>query len=68
MKHTEGTTASLPERFRTFHLKGCELLSRAHSSPLWTVICKQPQTERGQTTRAVLAKAIQKRLERSPEE
>ena len=45
MKHTEGTTASLPERLRTFHLKGAELLRRAHSSPLWTVICKNQVTE-----------------------
>lgn len=38
MKQTEGTVASWPERFRTFHLKGWELLRSAHSSPLCTVI------------------------------
>ena len=43
MKQTEGTTASCPERFRTFHLKGWELLRRAHSSPLWTVIWNRTQ-------------------------
>lgn len=43
MKQTEGTVASWPERFRTFHLKGWELLRSAHSSPLCTVIWNTTQ-------------------------
>lgn len=40
-KQMDGTEASLPVSFSTCHLKGLELLSRAHSSPLWTVICRR---------------------------
>lgn len=40
-KQIDGTLASLPLSFSTLHLKGCELLSRAHSSPRCTVIWRQ---------------------------
>lgn len=42
-KQMDGTVASLPLSFSTLHLKGCELLSRAHSSPRCTMICKGPR-------------------------
>lgn len=39
-KQMDGTVASLPLSFSTLHLKGCELFSRAHSSPRCTMICR----------------------------
>lgn len=38
MKQMDGTTASFPLESRTFQLYGWELFTRAHSSPLCTVI------------------------------
>lgn len=38
MKQMDGTVASFPVEFRTVQLYGWELFTRAHSSPLCTVI------------------------------